>query len=35
MFTVSIQYIDDTYSFEKDYDLAEYAKRLFETFAWK
>ena len=35
MFTVSIQYIDETYSFEKDYDLAEYAKRLFETFAWK
>lgn len=35
MFTVSIQYVDNTYAFETDSDLKEYAKKLYETFEWK
>ena len=35
MFTVSIQYVDDTYAFETDRDLKEYVKKLYETFEWK
>lgn len=35
MFTVSIQYVDDSYSFETDNDLKGYAKKLFSTFKWK
>ena len=35
MFTVSIQYIDDTYSFDTDNDLKGYSKKLFSTFKWK
>lgn len=35
MFTVSIQYIDETYTFEKDNNLMDYAKNLYETYRWK
>jgi len=35
MFTVSIQFSDDTYNFEEEYFLKEYAKQLYETFKWK
>lgn len=35
MFTVSIQYVDDTYAFETDSELEKYAKKLYETFEWK
>lgn len=35
MFTVSVQYIDKTYSFEKDNNLMDYAKKLYETYKWK
>lgn len=35
MFTVSIQYVDDTYDFETDNDLKDYAKKLYSTFKWK
>jgi hypothetical protein len=35
MFTVSIQYVDETYAFETENDLKEYAKKLYSTFKWK
>ena len=35
MFTVSIQYVDDTYAFESDNYLKDYAKKLYSTFKWK
>ena len=34
MFTVSIQYVDDTYDFETENDLKDYAKKLYSTFMW-
>jgi len=35
MFTVSIQYDDETYTFETDNNLKDYAKKLYRTFRWK
>ncbi len=35
MFTVSIQYIDNTYAFENDNDLEYFAKKIYETYKWK
>lgn len=35
MFTISVQYVDDTYSFETDNNLKDYAKKLYSTFKWK
>ena len=34
MFTVSIQYVDDTYDFETEHDLKNYVKKLYSTFKW-
>jgi len=35
MFTVSVQYIDNTYAFEIDNNLMGYAEKLYETYKWK
>jgi hypothetical protein len=35
MFTVSIQYIDNTYAFEKDNSLMDYVEKLYQNFKWK
>ncbi|MEM1328749.1 MAG: hypothetical protein AAGI23_22525 [Bacteroidota bacterium] len=35
MFTVSIQYVDKKYKFEKNNELKEYARKLYSTFRWK
>lgn len=34
MFTVSIQYVDNTYDFETKNNLKDYARKLYSTFKW-
>ncbi|RPI17064.1 MAG: hypothetical protein EHM58_10540 [Ignavibacteriae bacterium] len=35
MYTISIQYADDSYQFEKDYRLSEFAEKLYTYFTFK